>query len=419
MITDYIPSLLAIIFCILMSAYFSATETAFSSINKARLKVMEDDGNAKAKLALKLSEQFDKMLSTILIGNNVVNIALSSIATLLFVDILHDADTGAAVSTVVITVLVLIFGEITPKSIAKDNPEKFAMFSAPFLHVLMVLLTPLSFLFSLWRKLVSKLFKSERDDSMFTEELTQIVDDAEKEGSIDETEGELLRNAIEFGDLNAEDILTHRTDLEAVSIDADKADVARLFTQTHFSRLLVYRETIDDIVGVINLKDFYVECGITDKEISEIMTDPIFIHPSERVRDLLQRLQENQAQVAVVVDEYGGTQGIVTMEDILEELVGEIWDEHDEVQETFQQLDAHTYRVDCMVNLVEFQDFFDVEFESESVSLGGWITEQLGGIPDVGDSFVFENLEITVSELDAHRVSFATVVANEPMEEEE
>lgn len=421
--SDHIPSLLAILFCILMSAYFSATETAFSSINKARLKVWEEEGKQRAKLVLNMAEDFDKVLSTILIGNNVVNIALSSIATLLFVDLLKDADLGAAVSTAVITVVVLIFGEVTPKSIAKDYPERFAMFSAPFLQLLMVLLTPVSFLFSLWRKLVSsmagKFVKEEPEDSVFTDELTVILDDAEKEGTIDETEGELLRNAIEFRDLNAEDILTHRTDLEAVSLNADKADIARKFTETHFSRLIVYNETIDNIVGVINLKDFYVDCGMTDKSIQEIMTDPVFVHPSEKIRDLLQRLQKAKAQIAVVLDEYGGTLGIVTMEDILEELVGDIWDEHDEVQETFQLLEENTYRVDCMVNLPEFQGFFDVEFESESVSLGGWITEQLGGIPNVGDSFEFENLSVTVTELDAHRVSFAKVIVTPPAEEEE
>ena len=419
MITEHIPSLLAMIFCVIMSAYFAATETAFSSLNKTRLKAMAEKGNRRAELALSLSERYDKMLSTILIGNNIVNIALSSIATLLFVDIMKDADTAAAVSTVVITVVVLIFGEITPKSVAKDMPEKFAMFSAPLLNVLMVLLTPLNFLFSLWKKLVSKIFKNDADSKMSQEELLLLVEEVQQEGSIDETEGELLRNAIEFRDQVAEDILTHRTDLEAVSVDADKADVAKVFTQSRFSRLLVYEDTIDNIVGVINLKDFYVDSGITDKSIREIMTDPIFIHPSEKIRDLLHYLQENKAHIAVVVDEYGGTQGIVTMEDILEELVGEIWDEHDEVQETFQQMDEHTYRVDCMVNLSEFQDFFDVEFESERVSLGGWITEQLGAIPDVGDHFTFENLKVTVAELDAHRVSYATVVVQEPEPEEE
>ena len=206
MITEHIPSLLAMIFCVIMSAYFSATETAFSSLNKTRLKAMAEKGNRRAELALSLSERYDKMLSTILIGNNIVNIALSSIATLLFVDIMKDADTAAAVSTVVITVVVLIFGEITPKSVAKDMPEKFAMFSAPLLNVPMVLLTPLNFLFSLWKKLVSKIFKNDADSKMSQEELLLLVEEVQQEGSIDETEGELLRNAIEFRDQVAEDI---------------------------------------------------------------------------------------------------------------------------------------------------------------------------------------------------------------------
>lgn len=406
------------LFCIIMSAYFSATETAFSCLNKTRLKAQAEKGDRKATLALNLSEQYDKMLSTILIGNNIVNIALSTIGTLLFVNLLQDPDKGAAVATAVCTVVVLIFGEITPKSIAKDNPERFASFSAPLLHLLMVVLTPINFIFSLWKKLVSLIFKNENDNKMSQEELLLLVEEVQQEGSIDETEGELLRNAIEFRDQVAEDILTHRTDLEAVSIDTDKAEVAQIFTQSRFSRLLVYEDTIDNIVGVINLKDFYINSGITDRSLKEIMTEPIFIHPSEKIRDLLESLQAKKAHIAVVLDEYGGTLGIVTMEDILEELVGEIWDEHDEVQETFQQLEENTYRVDCMVNLAEFQEFFNVEFESESVSLAGWIMEQLGGIPDAGDSFIFEHLHITVTELDAHRVSFATIIVTPPEEEE-
>ena len=404
MITEHIPSLLAMIFCVIMSAYFAATETAFSSLNKTRLKAMAEKGNRRAELALSLSERYDKMLSTILIGNNIVNIALSSIATLLFVDIMKDADTAAAVSTVVITVVVLIFGEITPKSVAKDMPEKFAMFSAPLLNVLMVLLTPLNFLFSLWKKLVSKIFKNDADSKMSQEELLLLVEEVQQEGSIDETEGELLRNAIEFRDQVAEDILTHRTDLEAVSVDADKADVAKVFTQSRFSRLLVYEDTIDNIVGVINLKDFYVDSGITDKSIREIMTDPIFIHPSEKIRDLLHYLQENKAHIAVVVDEYGGTQGIVTMEDILEELVGEIWDEHDEVIENFQKQSDGSYIIACAAALDDMYDLFQVRGACDAATVSGWVLEQVGRVPEVGDHFRAEGLDVTVTKVEHRRV---------------
>lgn len=420
MLSELLPSIVAMVFCVIMSAYFSATETAFSSLNKTRLKALSEKGNKKADLALSLEEKYDKLISTILIGNNIVNITLASIGTLMFVKIMQgDQDAGATLSTVVVTVTVLIFGEITPKSIAKDNPEKFAMFSAPFLHALMVVLTPINFLFSQWKKLISKIFKVSEDTKMSQEELLLLVEEVQQEGSIDESEGELLKNAIEFRDQVAEDILTHRTDLEAVSVDTDKEEVARVFTQSRFSRLLVYEENIDNIVGVLNIKDFYMNSGITDKPLQEVMTQPIFIHQSEKIRDLLNQLRAAKTHIAVVIDEYGGTLGIVTMEDILEELVGEIWDEHDEVQESFKMLSENTYLADCMVNLDEFADCFDVEIESESVSLGGWVMEQLGGIPEVGENFTYENLHITVTELDAHRVSYVTVIKQEITEEEE
>ena len=419
MLSELLPSILAMVFCVIMSAYFSATETAFSSLNKTRLKALSEKGNKRADLALSLEEKYDKLISTILIGNNVVNITVASIGTLLFVKVLKgDQEAGAALSTVVVTVAVLIFGEITPKSLAKDSPEKFAMFSAPFLRFLMVILTPINFLFSLWKKLISKIFKVSEDTKMSQEELLLLVEEVQQEGSIDESEGELLKNAIEFRDQVAEDILTHRTDLEAVSVDTDKEEVARVFTQSRFSRLLVYEENIDNIIGVLNIKDFYMNSGITDKPLTEVMTPPIFIHQSEKIRDLLNQLRAAKTHIAVVVDEYGGTLGIVTMEDILEELVGEIWDEHDEVQESFKALSENTYLADCMVNLDEFADCFDVEIESESVSLGGWVMEQLGGIPEVGENFTYENLHVTVTELDAHRVSYVTVVKQEVTEEE-
>lgn len=414
---DIVTSVAAMVFCIVMSAYFSATETAFSSLNKTRLKALMEKGNKRAKLAYQLSEQYDKMISTILVGNNIVNIALASIGTLLFVELYGDI--GATISTAVVTVAVLIFGEITPKSIAKDSPEQFAMFSAPLLSVLMWVLTPVNFLFSMWKKLVAKMFKVNPDNKMSQEELLLLVDEVQQEGSIDEDEGELLRNAIEFGDLEAQDILTHRVDLEAVSIEASKDEIAQRFTETRFSRLLVYEESIDNIVGVIHQKDFYIGSGVTEKDVRDVMTPPIFIHQSEKINDLLQTLQSTKAHIAIVIDEYGGTLGIVTMEDILEELVGEIWDEHDEVEEDFRELAENTYLVDCTVQLDDFSDRFDIKTESDSVSLGGWVMEQLGKIPAKGDTFEYENLIVTVADVDAHRVAFVNVVITPKEENEE
>ena len=415
--SEHISSLIAMLICIAFSAYFSATETAFSSLNKTRLKVLAEKGNRRAKLTYNLSENYDKLISTILIGNNIVNIAASAIATLLFVELMGDI--GATVSTIVITIVVLVFGEITPKSIAKDVPEKFAMFSAPFINTLMWLFAPLNFLFSAWKKLVGKVFKSDEDNKMSQEELLMLLEEVEQEGGLDEDEGELLRNAVEFGDLQAQDILTHRVDLEAVSVNATKEEIAKVFTETRFSRLLVYEDSIDKIVGVINHKNLYNGTGITDAPVKEIMTPPTFVPPTEKIDDLLQTLRSNKAHIAVVIDEYGGTLGIVTMEDILEELVGEIWDEHDEVEEPFRQLDANTFVVDCTVTLDDFCDRFDIFSESDSISLGGWIMEQMECIPGEGATFTYENLTITVTKMDDHRVELVSVTVNEKEQEKD
>ncbi len=404
---DYLGKLIAMVICLILSAYFSATETSFSSLSKTRLKVLADDGDKKAERALKLAENYDKLIFTILIGNNIVNIAMASIGTLLFIGIYGDV--GATISTVVVTVVVLFFGEITPKSIAKDMPEKFAMFSAPFIRVWIWVLTPVNFLLSQWKKLVSRFFKTDDESKISHEELLLFMEDAEQDGGIDENEGELLRNALEFRDLTAAEILTHRIEIEAVDVTDSHEDIAKVFTQSGFSRLLVYRDTIDQVVGVLHQKDFYVNGKMTERPIAEIMTAPLFVYQHTKIRDILETLQLKKSHIAIVVDDFGGTLGIVTMEDILEELVGEIWDEHDEVEEDFEKLGEDLYRVDCSVSLEDFCEFFDIKLESDSVSVGGWIMEYLNHIPVKDEKIDVENLEITVSEVNAHRVSFITV----------
>ncbi len=397
-------SIIIMLFCLILSAYFSATETAFSSLNKTKLKTMAEKGDKKAAKTFEVSEKYDKLLSTILIGNNIVNIALASLATLFFVNVLKDQDIGATVSTIVTTIAVLIFGEITPKGIAKDMPERFAIFSTPLLRLLMLLFAPLNFIFSMWKRLVSRFIKSDEENKMSQDELLMFVEEVQQEGSIDEEEGELLRNAIEFGERTAEDVLTHRVDIEAVPIDTDKMEVAKMFTQTRFSRLPVYEESIDNIIGVIHQKDLYEDGRITDKPLKEIISEPAFIQRSGKIDDLLKQLQISKSHMAVVLDEYGGTYGIVTMEDILEELVGDIWDEHDEVVEDFKMLDVDTYLVDGAVPVEDFCDFFGVELETESVSLGGWIMEQMDEIPEEGDTFTYGELRFEVAELEVHRI---------------
>ena len=403
-----INSIIAMCVCVILSAYFSATETAFSSLNKTRIKALSENGNKKASLALKLSDNYDQLISTILIGNNIVNIAAASIATVLFVNLMGQ-EIGTPVSTAVVTVVVLIFGEITPKSIAKDHPETFAMFSAPLIQVLIWLLTPLNFIFSKWKILVSKLFKVKENSKMSQEELLLLLSEVQEEGCIDEDEGKLLKNAVEFGDLEAQDILTHRVDLEGVDLNASKEEISRQFETSHYSRLLVYDGTLDKIVGILHQKDFYVGTGITAKDVQDIMTAPVFVHQTEKIDDLLQKMRLEKSHIAIVIDEYGGVLGIVTMEDILEELVGEIWDEHDEVEEPIQKTGEHSYLVDCSVSLSDFCDFFHIKADSDSVSLGGWIMEQMECIPHEGDSFQYDQLTISIAQTSEHRIISANV----------
>ena len=400
--------------CLALSAYCSATETAFSSANTTRLRTLAEKGSGGAALALKLLEQYDRLLSTILIGNNIVNIATASIGTVLFVR--HYGDAGATISTVVVTVVVLIFGEISPKSIAKDCAEKCAMLSAPILRVLIWVLMPLNLLFSLWKKLLAKVFRLNGDSKMSQEELLMLVDEVQQDGSIDRDEGELLKNAIGFSEQEAQDILIHRVDLAALPVTASKEEVAALFTQTKYSRLLIYQDSIDHILGTVHQKDFYVGCGVTDQPLSDIISPPVFALENEPIRALLKKLQQAKTHVAVVVDEYGGTCGIVTMEDILEELVGEIWDEHDEEEVFLRKIAPDTWLVDAGMDFDDFAEFFQLKTDSEMVSVSGWVMEQFGRVPEAGDSFVYENLTVRVTRVENHRIEEIQVTREESAE---
>ena len=401
--------------CLVLSAYFSATETAFSSANSTRLKTLAEKGSKKAKLACELLEHYDKLLSTILIGNNIVNILMASIGTVLFVR--HYGDAGATISTVVVTVVVLVFGEISPKSVAKDCAERFAMFSAPILQVFLFVLTPLNFLFSLWKKLLAKVFRLNGESKMSQEELLMLVDEVQQDGSIDKNEGELLKNAIDFSEQQAQDILIHRVDLAALPITASKEEVAALFTQTKYSRLLIYQDSIDHILGTVHQKDFYVGCGITEKPLEEIIVPPLFVLENEPISRLLKTLQKAKTHVAVVVDEYGGTCGIVTMEDILEELVGEIWDEHDEIEVFIRKTGANTFLVDAGMDFDEFAAYFQLKTDSEMTSVSGWVMEQFGRVPESGERISAGPLDVLVTKVDNHRIEEIQVTQHLPVEE--
>ena len=400
--------------CLILSAYFSATETAFSSANSTRLKTLAEKGSKKAKLACELLEHYDKLLSTILIGNNIVNILMASIGTVLFVR--HYGDAGATISTIVVTVVVLVFGEISPKSVAKDCAERFAMFSAPILQVFLFVLTPLNFLFSLWKKLLAKVFRLNGESKMSQEELLMLVDEVQQDGSIDKNEGELLKNAIDFSEQQAQDILIHRVDLAALPITASKEEVAALFTETKYSRLLIYQDSIDHILGTVHQKDFYVGCGITEKPLPEIIVPPLFVLENEPISRLLKTLQKAKTHVAVVVDEYGGTCGIVTMEDILEELVGEIWDEHDEIEVFIRKTGANTFLVDAGMDFDEFAAYFQLKADSEMTSVSGWVMEQFGRVPESGERISAGPLDVLVTKVDNHRIEEIQITQHAPAE---
>ena len=405
-------SLIIIVFCIVMSAYFSATETAFSSLNRIRVKNMAEKGNKKAQLVMKMSENYDSMLSTILIGNNIVNILSASLATVLFVKWLGDS-AGPSVSTAVTTVVVLIFGEVSPKSIAKEMPEKFAMFSAPLLKMLMVILTPFNFLFGLWKKLLSLVIKTDDNHSITEEELLTIVEEAHQEGGIDEQESSLIRSAIEFNELEASDVLTPRIDITAVSTEASKEEIAKVFAETAYSRLPIYGESIDHIVGIIYQKDFHNYIYHTDKDVASIIRPALFVTKSKKIGALLKELQQKKSHIAVVLDEYGGTVGIVTLEDILEELVGEIWDEHDEVTQEVEKVSDTEYFVLGSANVDELFEILGIEEEMDVLTVSGWVMEKLGRIPVENDSFEYQNFDITVVAMDEKRVEKIRIIAKE------
>lgn len=411
--------IIVLIILVAWSAYFSGTETAFSSINKIKLKNSANNGDKRAKLVLSLAEDYDKLLSTILIGNNIVNIASASIATVLFVQYLGDM--GPTISTIVMTVTVLIFGEITPKSLAKDHSEGFAKFSAPILKFLTWILLPLNFIFSLWKKLINLFFKSNENNSITQDDLMVLVDEVTQEGGIDADEGKLLKSALEFNDVTAEDVLTPRIDLVGVDINDTKEEIVKVFAENQFSRILIYDKTIDNIIGVLHQKDYFSASGAKDN-IREIMSEPIFVPKTTKICDLLKQLQKAKEHIAIVSDEYGGTLGIVTMEDILEELVGEIWDEHDEVVEDFVVIDKDHVKVNCNNDIKSFFEYFNLEYdedEFDSLNISGWIMEQLDRIPNEGDKFEYKNLEITISETDFRRIHYAIVKINEPQEDVE
>ena len=412
---DSMILLAVLVLRVVMSGYFSATETAFTSLNRIRMKNRADNGSRRAVKTLELAEEYDKLLSTILIGNNIVNITATTVSTVLCTRWFHQY--GPTVATVALTIIILVFGEITPKSMSKERPEDFAMFAQPLLRLFMVVFTPLNFLFSQWKKLMSRVFRAKGDDGITEEELVGMVDQAQTEGGLDEHESDLIRNAIEFNDLEVSEILTPRVDLTAAGKECSMEELASLFAETGYSRLPIYHETIDNIVGVIHEKDFYAARYRGETMVSNLKAPVFYTTGNTKVFELLRILQKNKVHMAVVVDEYGGTQGIVTLEDILEELVGEIWDEHDEVIETFQKQSDGSYLIACSADLDDMYDLFQVKGNCDAATVSGWVLEQVGRVPEAGDQFTAEGLDVTVTKVEHRRVLEIQVQVLEETEE--
>ncbi len=393
-----------------LSAFFSSTETAFSSMSRARIKTMAQEGVKNARLAYKLSENYDELISTILIGNNIVNIAAATLATILFVGFFQD--NGATVSTVVMTIVVLIFGEVTPKSLAKENPESYSIAVAPVMNVLIVIFKPINFLLVKFKTMIGKLFKIKGTTTITENEIITLVEEAEQVGGIEEHERDLIKNAIEFDDLEAIDIITPRINVVAIDVVTEKDEILRMFRETGYSRFPVFEGTVDSIVGIINEKDFHNHMMYENATIDSIIKPVEFVPPSMKISELLKIFQKKKLHLAVIVDEFGGTEGIVTLEDILEELVGDIWDEHDEMAASILDIGDSEYLVPTSTDLDELFEKFKIVDEIEASTVNGWVIENIDKIPAVGDNFDFDNLSILVTKVESKRATELKIKVN-------
>ena len=410
----------ALVILVGFSAFFSASETAFSSLNQIRLKSRAEDGDSSAARVLAMAEQYDKLLSTILIGNNIVNIAAASIGTILFTQML-GAERGATVSTIVLTIIVLIFGEVTPKSLAKEMPEKVATAVSPFLVLLMALMTPLTWLFTQWKKLLGHFVHSGEADTITEGELMTMVSEAENDGELTDRESELIRSAIEFDDVEVEEILTPRVDVIAVEDDLPLEEVAQTFAESGYSRLPVYHDTIDNIIGVVHEKDFYMARLKKEVKLEDLVKPTLYTTGSTQISQLLRTLREQHHHMAVVVDEYGGTEGIITLEDILEELVGEIWDEHDEVTEDFRKQSDGSWLVSGSASVDDLYEELDLpeEEDIDSNTVNGLVQEKTCHLPKVGDRFTLGEYDGVVTRTAKRRVTEVRLTPAAPAEDAE
>ena len=416
------------ILCLAFSAFFSATETAFTSFNKTKMKNLASEGNRRAEKVLRMSENFDKLLSTVLVGNNIVNITLSSISTIWFIQILTGkvgTSAASAISTAVITVIVLIFGEITPKSIAKDHPEGFSMTVAPFLSFLIAILTPINFLFMMWKKLISKIFKPNDDDTVTEGEVLTLIDEAHEDGSIDEYNKELIENIFEFDDLTAGEIATHRTNITMLSIEDSNEEWDDIISNSRFSRYPVYGESVDDIIGVLDAREYFrLEEKNREIILSEAVNPAYFVPETVKADVLFRNMKANKEFFAVVLDEYGGVLGVVTLTDLVECLVGDITENEESEQppELICSLEENKWQIWGTAILTDVEEALGVDLSDEdSDTFSGYVLGLHGSIPDDGTTFTLTTdlLDITIESIKEHKVEKAIVVLKSEDTEEE
>ncbi|MCL2862239.1 MAG: hemolysin family protein [Firmicutes bacterium] len=414
--------LIAIIALIFLSIFFSLAETSYSTANKVRLKTLEAQGKKRATRVLKILEKYDRVISTIIVGNNIVAIVASALGTIFFTSILNiDPALSVLIATIVITFLIVSFGEIIPKSIAKEHPEKIAMGIHPLVMLFYYILLPINMFFAVLKKLTTKIFKLKNEEKIDAEELKSYVDTAQKEGGITEDEGNLLRSAIEFDDLDTHDIMTPRVNVIAVSIEATKEEVSDKFFDHSYSRMPVYNGSIDAIVGIIHEKDFIRHKDDKNFSLKKIMSTPLNLPANMKISAALRLMQKAKKLLAVIVDEHGGTSGIVTMEDIIEEIVGEIYDEHDEIEELTKKIDDKTYVVEGTEKLDNFFENLEMELDDEidSTTVGGFVIEMTEKFPIVGENFDYKNLNFEVIKATVKRVVRVKVTVKDEIQESE
>ncbi|MBQ5887583.1 MAG: HlyC/CorC family transporter [Clostridia bacterium] len=422
-----ITKLIIMLVCLAFSGFFSASETAFTSANHTKLKNMSADGNKRASLVLKMLDNYDKLLSTILVGNNIVNILLSSVATLWFIDLLTDTSwlsAASAISTAVITVVVLIFGEISPKSLAKDKPDRFAMAVAPFLQFISVILTPVNFLFMQWKKLLVLVFKPAEEEAVTEGEVLTLLDEAHEDGSIDEYNKELIENIFDFDDLSAGEIATHRTEMTALSVDETMEEWESIIQNSNHTRYPVCGEGIDDIVGILDTRTYF---RLADKSRDSVMANAVkpayFVPEAVKADVLFRNMKKNKEPIAIVLDEYGGVRGMITVTDLVQCLVGDFTesDEDGEEIEPIIQLEENRWQISGAVTITELEDALDMEIaDCDTDTFSGFVLGLYGSIPDECETFEIstEQMDIQVTEIREHRVESAVIILKTEDEEE-